>query len=179
MLFVPQSLLAVSDWRAEHAQGWVRVESVVDSGASAPVAPLTMAPGHETRQSRGSMEGRSFSDASGGELRNLGEQELNIVTDAGMEAKVLFQLADITRPLMSVSSICDRGNRVLFGRGGGVIQNLTTGQEIPFERRGGIYVIGMWIKDKGNSATAAADVPAPVADGHGKAIPRASGFTRR
>ena len=114
----------------------MRVESIMDSGAAAPVAPLTMAPGVPTRPSEGSRTGRGFSVANGAPLPNLGEQELSVVTDDGVSTSVLFQLAEVTRPLMSVSAICDKGNRVIFGRGGGVIQNLTTGQEIAFERRG-------------------------------------------
>ena len=40
-----------------------------------------------------------------------------------------------------------KGNRLILGRGGGAIVNLLTGQEIPFERRGGVYTLGMWIRD--------------------------------
>ena len=47
---------------------------------------------------------------------------------------------------MSVSAICFKGNRVIFGKSGGVIQNIATGQEIPFERQGGIYALGIWIR---------------------------------
>ena len=54
-------------------------------------------------------------------IRNLGDQSLNVITDNGMDTTVLFQLADMSRPVMSVSEICDRGNRVIFGCGGGVV----------------------------------------------------------
>ena len=74
-----------------------------------------------------------------------------MVTDGGMDSTVLFQLAVVSRPLMSVSAICDHGSRVIFGRGGGVIQNLATGLEVPFERRGGIYAMGLWTRGSGNS----------------------------
>ena len=144
-------LLAMGEWRSEHDGDWVSVDSVVDSGAVKPVAPPSMAPGLPKRTSAGSRAGHSFSTATGAEIKNLGEQELQVVTDGGMDSTVLFRLAEVSRPLMSVSAICDHGNRVIFGRGGGVIQNLATGLEVPFERRGGIYAMVLWIRGNGNS----------------------------
>ena len=55
------------------------------------------------------------------------------------------QVAEVKRPLTSVGRICDRGNRVIFGRGGGVVQNLRTGNITKFRRDGGIYVLDMWV----------------------------------
>ena len=95
----------------------------------------------------------------------------------GLETSVLFQLCDVTRPLLSVSAICDYGNRVVFGRGGGIIYNLDTGLEIPFSRQGGIYSIGLWVREKGGGgqATPVAQ-PKPVA---GRPQNGSSGFIRR
>ena len=44
-----------------------------------------------------------------------------------------------------MGEMCDRGNRVLFGRGGGVIQNLKTGEITPFRREGGIYALDFYL----------------------------------
>ena len=65
-----------------------------------------------------------------------------------MSTEVLFQIADVTKPLVSVSAICELGNRVIFGRSGGVVQNLKTGLETPFIRKNGIYVLDMWLLDE-------------------------------
>ena len=105
-----------------------------------------MAPGHLTRPSRASLARKTYSSASGHPLHNLGEQPLCAVTDGGVETEVLLQLADVSCPLISISQICDHGNRVIFGRGGGVILNLDTGMEVPFERKGGVYALGLWIR---------------------------------
>ena len=72
---------------------------------------------------------------------------MDACTEEGIETEVLFQIADVSRPLVSVSGICERGNRVIFGRAGGVVQNLRTGHETPFYKRNGIYVLSMWLKD--------------------------------
>ena len=137
---VDDQLLGMAGWQEEHGD-WVRVQGVVDSGACKPVAPPSMAPGFPVRANAASRAGKTYSSAAGHALHNLGEQLLSAVTDDGVETSVLFQLADVSCPLISVSQICDHGSRVIFGRGGGVIYNLETGQEVPFQRQGGVYAL--------------------------------------
>ena len=142
---VKEQLLGMSGWSEDHGE-WIRLQGVVGSGACKPVAPPGMAPGHPVKQNEASRTGKTYSSASGHALHNLGEQLLSAVTDDGTETEMLFQIADVSCPLISVSQICDHGNRVIFGRGGGVILNLLTGQEVPFQRQGGVYVLGMWMR---------------------------------
>ena len=56
-----------------------------------------------------------------------------------------FQVTDVQKHLCSVAEICDRGNRVVFGINGGVIHNLRTNSITPFKRKGGIYMLDLWI----------------------------------
>ena len=119
----------------------------MDSGASAPVAPPTMMPNVKVVPSEGSRRGQRWSSASKHEIKNLGEQHLKACTEDGDETAVLFQIADVSKPLVSVSAICERGNRVIFGRNGGVVQNLQNGKLIPFQRRNGIYILSLWLED--------------------------------
>ena len=126
---------------------FVKVESIIDSGASTPVAPPSMMPRVPVEPSEGSRRGQKWSSASKHKIRNLGQQKLKAVTEEGEETEVLFQIADVSKPLVSVSAICERGNRVIFGRAGGVVQNLSTGKLIPFERKNGIYILSLWLED--------------------------------
>ena len=138
-------------WRSEPEsfmnKRWVKVESVVDSGASAPVAPPQMMPSVKIEPSEGSRRGQRYSSASKHKLKNLGQQQIKACTEAGEETEVLFQIADVAKPLVSVSAICEKGNRVIFGRAGGVVQNLRSGALIPFQRRNGIYVLSLWLEE--------------------------------
>ena len=138
-------------WRSQpegwDGANWVRVDSVVDSGASAPVAPPTMLPGVPIVPSEGSRRGQEYTSASKHKLKNLGQQQIKACTEDGDPTSVLFQIADVSKPLVSVSSICEKGNRVIFGRSGAVVQNIRTGREIPFYRRNGIYVLSLWLCD--------------------------------
>ena len=137
----------LGSWKAEPVGGWVKVENVMDSGASAPVGPTNMAPNAPMRASPGSLRGQTYTTASKHKLANLGEQLLNATTEDGDQTQVLYQIADVSRPLVSVSAICEMGNRVIFGKGGGVVQNISTGKETPFYRKNGIYVLNLWLQD--------------------------------
>ena len=125
----------------------MKVDSVMDSGASAPVVPPQMMPSVKIEPSEGSRRGQCYSSASKHKLVNLGQQKIRACTDAWEETEVLFQIADVSKPLVSVSAICERGNRVIFGQNGGLVQNLRTGGVIPFERRNGIYVLSLWMEE--------------------------------
>ena len=135
---------------AETWQGgrWIMVRSIVDSGASNPVAPPQMAPNVPITPSPGSLRGQVYGTAGKEKLSNLGQQHIKACTAEGHETEVLFQIADVKKPLVSVSTICERGNRVLFGKSGGVIQNITSGVETPFFKKNGVYVLDMWLQDE-------------------------------
>ena len=130
---------------ASDVDGWRKIKVVMDSGAAACVAPRSMAPHFAITDSPEQRAGVYYTSANGAKLDNLGQQELPIAFDNGVRAMTTFQIADVSRPLMSVAKVCEMGNRVLFGSGGGVILNLASGQVTPFEMEDGVYVFTMWI----------------------------------
>ena len=54
---------------------------------------------------------------------------------------IVFQVANVKRPLLAVSTLTRAGNHVSFGPRGGEIRNTRTGRNISFVRRDGIYVL--------------------------------------
>ena len=122
------------------------MESVVDSGASAPIAPPSMLPNVKVRPSEGRKKGQKFTSASKHKVKNLGEQKAKAFTEAGEPTEVLFQVADVSKPLVSASAICE-WETVIFGKSEGIAQSLRSGSQIPFDRRSGIYVLSMWLQD--------------------------------
>ena len=74
-----------------------------------------------------------------------------------------FQVADVTRPLLSVGRICDTGEygkQVVFGRSGGVIIDLETGEATPFGRDEiGMYQLEFWMRTNQNSCLASPGFP--------------------
>ena len=106
-----------------------------------------MLPNVKVVPSEGSKRGQKWTSASKHKLKNLGEQKVRACTEDGDQTELLFQVADVSKPLVSVAAICEKGNRVIFGRSGGVVKNLKTGREIPLARRNGIYILSLWLQD--------------------------------
>jgi len=96
-------------------------------------------------ESAGSRRGQKYSAAGGKALENLGEKRVGMVTNGGVQTEGTWQMVEVMRPLNSVRQICKQGNRVIFGYNGGVIQNVVTGHEIPFEVEDNIYTLDLWM----------------------------------
>ena len=120
----------------------------MDSGAADSLAPPSMAPQVNIEESPGSKRGHHYVSASAGRLPNMGQQLLRVQTNEGRDAKVVYEIAEVSRPLTAVSATCDQGNWVAYTPQGGFIMNCQTGRRTHFERRGGIYELDLWIKDE-------------------------------
>ena len=144
-----QSCYKLSDWKKEIVDGegtWYQLKSVVDSGCGAPVAPPELAPFVPKQESAGSKRGQVFLSASKHEMANVGEKECRGFSDEGRSIATTYQIIDgVERPLDSVSSTCDKGNWVAFGKNGGYIECLKTGERTFFHREDDIYVRTMWM----------------------------------
>ena len=71
------------------------------------------------------------------------------VSSSGQEIMFKAQVTDVHRPLMSVSRICDRGNRVVFDSQGGYIKSLTTGEKIHVRRDHNVYRLQVEVPEPG------------------------------
>ena len=69
---------------------WVRIRTVMDSGAADSVAPPSLAPQVEIAESRGSRRGQCYVSASAGRMPNMGQKVLNIQTNEGKDISVLL-----------------------------------------------------------------------------------------
>ena len=132
--------------------GWKYIKGVMDSGATDSVIHPSECAEYEIEESEGSRAGQNWTSASGGVIPNLGQKILEVVTDDGVESKVKYQAADVSRTLNSITEICDaggdEGQYVIFSKWGGTVYNPAQQRQTPFEREGGIYTMGMWVKPK-------------------------------
>ena len=55
------------------------------------------------------------------------------------------QVADIERPLIAASQLAAAGNRVTFKAQGGEIEHINSGRKMMLVKKGGIYVLRMWV----------------------------------
>ena len=92
-----------------------------------------------------SKAGGSYRVANGQRVPNIGQQAVNFQTDEGLKAGLLFQTTEIERPLISASALAASGNNVVFSKSGGSIVHEQSGRATQLHKRGGIYVLRMWI----------------------------------
>ena len=83
--------------------------------------------------------------ADGNEIPNLGELDLPFRTFEGHKCGIKFQVCDVLRPLLSVSALAARGNKVDFTEEGGCIQSQDGKQCIHFQKQDGVYVLEMYV----------------------------------
>ena len=72
---------------------------------------------------------------------------MKFATAEGDRCSIPFQVAEVEQPLLSVAHLTQAGNRVELGSTDGRIVSLTSGRSIALERRGGVYILKMYIAD--------------------------------
>ena len=70
-------------------------------------------------------------------------------TNEGHKCHIPFQVAEVEQPLLSVAHLAAAGNRVELGEKDGRIVNFSTGRTIALEKRGGVYLLKMFLADDG------------------------------
>ena len=90
-------------------------EVAFDSGSVVHVCAPADCPGYLLQESPGSRRGQEFLMGDGGTIFNLGQKQLNLADNVvGSDVQSIFQIAAVTRPLMSVGKICDEGHNITF-----------------------------------------------------------------
>ncbi len=115
--------------------GAVLIEAVVDSGAAEPEAKAGTFAG-KVAPSTMSKSGRKYRGPDGTRIPNEGQQEVQFTSDEGHRCGMTWQIADVERPLIAVSH---------FTKTGGEIVNIASGKKIKIQRKGGVYVLRMWV----------------------------------
>jgi hypothetical protein len=123
------------------------IELTLDSGCCEHVIDLSDAEGYAAYlvQSPGSKRGQNFIVGNGEKVPNDGQLVLNLEQD-GLSMQSTFQVAGITRPLMSVGRVCDQGLRCHFCDKEALVLDRNDKVVCRFERRGGLYVAKLKLK---------------------------------
>ena len=125
---------------------WEVVEFAVDSGASETVMPDHLAKFVTTQPNAASQRGVKYEVANGEVIPNLGQKELCCVTDCEqLRRRVVAQVCDVSKPLMSVHRLVAAGNTVVFSPSGSFIQDGATQEQIWLHEQGGMFMAKMWV----------------------------------
>jgi hypothetical protein len=106
-------------------------------------------PGYLLEQSPGSRVGQHFIVGNGARIPNQGQSCLNLESTGSVAnfIKSTFQIAKVSRPLMSVGKICDGGLFVNFSETKADVVDPAGNVVCSFERQpGGLYVARLRLK---------------------------------
>ena len=81
--------------------------------------------------------------ADGSPIENLGECSINAMLEDGTEFNTNFDVAKITRPLLSVHQMVQNGHQVVFGKSHSELL-LMGGKRIPLRQEGKLYMLDVW-----------------------------------
>ena len=119
---------------------WVQIPCAVDSGACAHVAPPNVFGLLNIREAQ--HKGKYFG-ADGSPIDEYGQLTINAVLEEGSEMKTTFDIAKITRPLLSVNQISQNGHQVIFGKSESYIKLQGSNKRIPLRAEGRLYMLDM------------------------------------
>ena len=102
-------------------------------------------------ESDGSRRKQNFIVGNGQKVPNDGQLLPNLESDAEGNRKIksTFQVAEVSRPLMSVSRVCDQGMTCTLTDSHAPVLDNTEMTVVKLERRGGLYIARMRLKPPG------------------------------
>ena len=126
--------------------GWELIRIVVDSGASETVMPRDLCPMIKTRESPGSRDKQEYRAANGHTILNEGEKEMLVLTQHNQQRRLIMQVCDVTKPLMSVSKSNAQGNVFVFDGDDSYMQCKKTGETTRIREEGGVFVLYAYVR---------------------------------
>ena len=121
---------------------WESFESMLDSGAARSVCPVGMCKEVPIKPCKNNPA--YFRTARGDRVQNHGVRHICGLADDGTELSLMYNVAEVSTALDSVSQICDKGNIVVFTQQGGYICGPKC--KLEFVRRNDTYVRTTWVK---------------------------------
>ena len=120
----------------------------IDSGACDIVMPVGMCaeiPVQESERQRDRME---YEVANGETIPNEGERHCLLMTmGAKTPKRIVFQVADVHKALLSITRVADAGYECHLNSIGGYLYDTITGERVPISRKGNLYVMKAWVKE--------------------------------
>ena len=126
---------------------WYKLEFTADTGACDTVMPKSTAEHIVIQPSLQSLRSMEYEVADGRSIPNLGERRCLVWTEnATMPRPLNVQVADVHKALLSLSRCADMGFESRFGRVAGALICEETGEVVPLQRKGNLYVLKCWVK---------------------------------
>ena len=120
-----------------------------DTGAGESVAPVDEFSEFPTKESEGSKRGWWYESANGEEIFNEGEKIVKTTTEEFQNRACVFQIAKVSKPLLSASQVTKAGFlAVLDGPGGeSFLIHKDTRAKTKLKMDNGVYRLDLWVKN--------------------------------
>ena len=80
-------------------------------------------------------------------IRNFGERRVEVWTEGAHKSRSMaIQVADVHKPLLSLSRSADMGFESRFGKYYGCLVDTQTGEMTPLHRQGQLYMLRAWVR---------------------------------
>ena len=130
------------------APEWREIEIIVDSGACDSVMPTSSCNHIPIHPNDNSISGLEYEVANSMTILNVGERRIKVmIENSQTERKMVFQCADVHKPLLSVSKCSYQGYECVLNKTGGDLKDTVTGETTPLHRKGDLYVMRVWVKN--------------------------------
>ena len=137
-------VLQVEDRRAQFK--WRRIESAVDSGSVDIVANPRDFHGCEVQETEESRNEEHWVGAGGQRIDKLGEMQVEWFTDDMKKKRTRVKAGKVGRMLWSVGKLNEAGFDVFLTKRNPRIVNTKTGEVTHLIRKGGMFVMNMWVR---------------------------------
>ena len=117
----------------------------VDLGAADHVMPIGWLVMFLVMKSIGSIRGLHYVAADGTRIPNVGQQLVHSMTLDGTWTELLFQIAAINKPHVSVSELNEAGYQVVFDENNSYITNKKTKRVIKMTKDKLVFVIDAYV----------------------------------
>ena len=129
----------------KNPNNYKKIQVLIDSGAAESVIPPWLLPDYAVKEGEATRQKVKYTTADGNIISNLGEIAVPFRTREGHKCGVTFQVCDVARPLLSVTALTEKGNKVTFNDSGGRIIGPGVKQCIDFAKRDGVYVLDVYV----------------------------------
>ena len=79
---------------------------------------------------------------------------MKAVLDDSTQMNTIFNIAKITRPLLSVTQMTSNGHQVIFDRDESYVKIANSNKKIKLRKDGQLWMLDMWVQVPENSARA-------------------------
>ena len=125
---------------------WAKHAIASDSGCVRHVTPKSIfhTQVHPTERSR---SGHKYHGANNSPIDNHGGQQVKGETDEGVHLSMNFDVADVSRPLLSITEIIQKKrHRVVYDYPNSYIEDKTTGRKVNLRFEDNLYFLDVWVQ---------------------------------